>query len=173
LCFPWSRFSYQEILHLGKLVTSDILSDVWVSHYTSSFLVWCLENLLCMLSISILIRLGCIREHVENLTLSWIKIQNERRCLVTWDQGGTLRIISKISFLLLTNLKKSVIYGIILFELFFNIIIFTLRIQMHSHIYNLGIPFLASQNWQIVYTIKVVFNFNVYISSLWICENFP
>jgi len=38
LCFPRSSFSYQEILHLGKLVTSDnLLSDVWVSHYTSSF----------------------------------------------------------------------------------------------------------------------------------------
>jgi len=91
LCFPRSRFSYQEILYLGKLVTSDILSDVWVSHYTSSFLVWCLENHLYLLSISILIRLGYLREHVENLKLSWMKIQNEQRRLVTWDQSLTLR----------------------------------------------------------------------------------
>jgi len=71
---------------MGKLVTSDnILSDVWVSHYTSSFFLVSGEPP----PISILIRLGYLREHVENLKFSWIKIQNEWHCPVTWDQGLT------------------------------------------------------------------------------------
>jgi len=90
LCFPRSRFSYQEILHLGKLVTSEnLLSDVWVSHLHQVSCLVSGEPLMCTISICILIRLGYLREHVENLKLSWIKIQNERRCLVTWDQGLT------------------------------------------------------------------------------------
>jgi len=51
----------------GKLFASEILSDV--SLYIK-FLIWCLENHLCVLSIIILIWLGYIREHVENLKFS-------------------------------------------------------------------------------------------------------
>jgi len=44
------------------------------------FLIWCLLNHLCVLSIAYLIRFGHIRAYVWNLKLSWIKIQYERRC---------------------------------------------------------------------------------------------
>jgi len=91
LCFPRSRFSYQDIL-----IWENQLHQI--SYLISGFLIihqvfYCLvsgEPLMCKLSISILIRLGYIGEHVENLKLSWIKIQNKRCCLVTWDQGLTV-----------------------------------------------------------------------------------
>jgi len=83
LCFPRSRISYQDIIHLGSLWHQ--ISGFLIIHHV--FLVWCLENHFFVLSVSILIRLGYIREHVE---LSWIKTQNKRRCLVTWDQGPTV-----------------------------------------------------------------------------------
>jgi len=54
----------------GKRITSYILSDVWVSHYTSCFLFDVWRTPYVYLSICILIRLGYIRGHVGNLRLS-------------------------------------------------------------------------------------------------------
>jgi len=91
LCFPQSRISDLGILHLETRYIRYLIWCLGFSLYIM-FLVWCLESHLCVLSICILIRSGYIREHVENLKLSWIKIQNERRWLVAWDQGLTSRL---------------------------------------------------------------------------------
>jgi len=84
LCFPRSGISYQEILHPWE--TRYIRYLIWCLGFSLyiMFLVWCLENHLCVLSISILIRLGYIGTPVWNLKLSWIKIQYKWCCLFTF-----------------------------------------------------------------------------------------
>jgi len=53
------------------------------------FLIWCLDNQLCVQSICILIRVGYIRAHVWNLKLSWTKIQYKGCCFLAYGQGLT------------------------------------------------------------------------------------
>jgi len=96
----WSNISLESFPCTWLYCTDKLLSISHIrfpisgfSHLESlsyiEFLIWHLVNHLCVLSITIVIRVGYIRAWVPNLELSWVKIQYKRRCFLAYGQGPT------------------------------------------------------------------------------------